>query len=371
MTPDAMTPGAEQPAVRRLLVGGYSAPQGGADGISLIEHNVLSHSLEMVGLACRTASPSYLAHSADGRIVFAVQEGNPGYVHSFRWTGPARERLEPVSTQPSGGVDPCHILLHHSGRYLLTANYTAGGVVAHPIATDGSLGPITGQLEFTGSGPISDRQAGSHPHMIADGHGTLVVVDLGADAVWPVHLDLATGALSRAGSPMPMPPGSGPRQIGFSPEGGVAYVLGELDGTVTVTSWPPARTPRTPRTGSAAFGPLPTGNLAAALLVSNDGELLYASHRGADVITVLHADDSTATPSADLPSGGREPRDIALIGSWLYAANQGSGTVTAVPADPSAAKSQRILEVGAPQASCVLPVPSPRTITAANLRYSS
>ncbi|MGH3296301.1 MAG: beta-propeller fold lactonase family protein, partial [Trebonia sp.] len=72
------------PDVRRLLVGSYGPPRGSGPGITLVEHDRGGGTLRAVGTAARTPSPSALAASADGRTLFAVEEGEDGALHSFR-----------------------------------------------------------------------------------------------------------------------------------------------------------------------------------------------------------------------------------------------------------------------------------------------
>ena len=56
------------------------------------------------------------------------------------------------------GIDP-------TGRWIVTANYSAGSVGVVPIEKDGTLGPRSGLVTLTGEpGPDGKRQTSSHPH---------------------------------------------------------------------------------------------------------------------------------------------------------------------------------------------------------------
>jgi 6-phosphogluconolactonase (cycloisomerase 2 family) len=337
---------------RRLLAGGYSPPRGAAAGITLVEHDREAGLLRVIGTAARTESPSALALSADGETVFAVQESDPGVVHSYRWSGEAS--LVRVSSQLSGGADPCHLLPHPSGRHLLTANYSGSTIAAHPIAADGSLGPASGSCRFDGSGPDPERQAAAHPHMIALCPGTsqLVVADLGSDCLRRIGFDSRTGRFGPERPPVALPAGTGPRQIVFSRDGRAAYVLGEFDSTLTALAWTPAGPPRV-----TAHLPGPSaqqsGNHAASLVLSGAEDRLLASHRGADVVTVFGLDDGLPRLVGEIPAGGRGPRHIALVDRWLYIANEWSGTLVARDIDqPSNA-----VVAAVASATFVLPLP--------------
>jgi len=120
-------------AVRRLVIGCYGPPRGSGSGITVVFHDRSAGTLRATETAVHTGSPSALAVSADGRTVFAVEERDRGAVHSFRWDG--ESRLVPVSTRTSGGAEPCHLLVHASGRWLLAANYSGATTVAPPTSS--------------------------------------------------------------------------------------------------------------------------------------------------------------------------------------------------------------------------------------------
>lgn len=312
-----------------LLIGGYTAPRGEGTGISLVAHDRHAGTLELIGTTPAT-SPSALAVS--GTTVFAVEETSAGRVHSFHLNGTA---LSPLSTQDSGGADPCHLLILPSGRHLLAANYSTGSVSVHPVKSTGVLGSASDLVEFTGCGPVRGRQDSSHPHHITvrPGTGEIAIADLGADAVHRIRFDDHTGRFERGLESVRLRQGSGPRQVVFSAGGRRAFVLGELDTTITVVDWWAPSGPAVMTTSPALRGPIPAGNLAATLLMSSDGRTLYASHRAADVVAILSVDADLVRPVANIPSGGRWPRHIAIDGRWLYIANEQSGDVVALHID--------------------------------------
>jgi 6-phosphogluconolactonase len=321
------------PDIRRLLVGCYGPPRGSGTGITLVEHDRGAGTLRALGTAVHTPSPSALAASADGRTVFAVEEDTAGALHSFRWDG--ESRLAEVSSRASGGADPCHLLVHPSGRWLLSANYSGATVSAHPIGEDGTLGPRMAVLRFSGKGADPDRQASPHPHMVAPVPGTteLAIADLGCDCIRRVEFSAKSGTFGRELPPVGLPPGSGPRQVVFAADGRVAYVLGELSGQLITVDWLGGQ-PRVTRSQLASGRSLPEGNMAAALELSRDGHRLYASHRGADTIVAFDlADPRHPRWDSSWPAGGGSPRHITQDGAWLYAACEKSGIIAAHHAD--------------------------------------
>jgi 6-phosphogluconolactonase len=341
-------------STRYLLAGCYGPPRGTGSGITVVEHDRKANTLREVATAIRTRSPSALAASADGRIIFAVAEHGTGTVHSFRWD--RESHLALVSSRASGGADPCHLLVHPSGRWLLSANYSGASVSAHPVGPDGMLGPETAIVRFAGHGPDPVRQASPHPHMVAVVPGTneLAVADLGSDRVHRVEFHADSGTFGRQLPPVVLSPGSSPRQLVFARGGRTAYVLGEISGQLTVVDWRGGR-PHVTGAQLASDRPLPAGNTAAALVLSHDGRHLYVSHRGADTIVAFDlTNPGDPRWERSWPAGGRGPRHLVQDGAWLYVACEGSGTIAAHHVDrPGAA---------------VVAVPSPTFVLCADTR---
>jgi 6-phosphogluconolactonase len=332
-----------------LLVGGYTAPTGTGQGIALVELGPDGPANR--GVLAVTESPSFLAVSADGERVYAVNETDPGRVSAFGRTH--RRSLRPLGSEPTGGAHPCHLALHPSGRLLAVANYSSGSVAIHPLDDDGAVQPYSQLLQLHGSGPDTERQDGPHAHQVtfeAGGDG-LVVADLGSDRLWRYRHQ--AGAFTAAGA-VRLPPGSGTRQLLLDPAGGLAYVLGELDSSLSILLWQDPVQLLSSVAGHAE--PVPPGTLSAALIRGPRAGLLYASHRGADRITLLRQDGAGVVAGTDFPAYGRSPRHLALTGDRLWIANQLSDALACVPVDPDTGlpvAPASSLEVASP--SCVLP----------------
>ena len=321
-----------------LYLGSYSG--GGAAGIGVV--TVADDGVPELGRAAACApDPSYLAMAPEGRVVYAVHELEDGLVSAFAVDRPGV--LRALGTQPSGGSHPCHVSVHPGGRYLLTANHGSGSVAVHPIGGDGAPGP-----------PSDVVEGGPRAHMaVADPAGRWVLaVHLGAGTVTTYRLDDRSGGL-RPEREARLHRGAGPRHLAFHPSGRAAYVVNELDSTVTACAYDP---------GAGRLDPGPTvrtvpdgtevENYPSAILVSPDGRFVYVANRGHDSVAVL-ATGPTLRLVAAAPCGGGYPRDLALDagGRRLYAANQRSGSVTCMPVDPAGG--------GVAGAAWRLPVPAP------------
>ena len=94
--------------------------------------------------------------------------------------------------QSCGGKNPVHLCIDPTGRWIITANYTAGSVGVVPIEKDGTLGTRADLVTLQGEpGPDRVRQAGSHPHdIVFDPSGAFsYIAAFGSDRVAKVAAD--------------------------------------------------------------------------------------------------------------------------------------------------------------------------------------
>ncbi|MCX5448282.1 lactonase family protein [Streptomyces nigrescens] len=356
---------------RRAYIGSFTTA--GGLGITTAAVDPESGALTPLYSTDAVPNPSYLAPSPDGRHLYAVSETPDGAAAAFALTARGPELLAPAV--PVDGADPTHLTLA-DGR-LITANYSSGSVSTLPVRDDGTLsGPAT-VLAHQGNGPRTDRQEGPHAHaVVPDPSGRwLLSVDLGTDSVRSCALGTGDGTLT-VHAEARLRPGSGPRHLAFHPRGDRAYVINELDPTVTVCRWDAGRGVLTPlgetrllpdgaaegsasndsaRSGGGTQG---SGTFPSELVLSRDGRFAWAANRGHDSLAVLSlgASGDTAALVTTVPCGGHWPRDLALHpdGRHLYAANERSGDVTWFTVDPATGILVRTGSVQAPAASCVV-----------------
>ena len=303
----------------QIYVGSYTSQPGGGEGIGF-------GTLDGITVAATTADPSFLVRSVDGRFLYATNEEDAGRVSAFAIQPDGG--LEFLNDQPTGGMHPCHLGIDPTGQYLLSANYSSGSIAIHPIAADGSLGTATQIVQREGTGPNEERQEGPHAHQVVFFGEYVFDVDLGSDTVYTSTLTGA-GALE-AVDLLHVHPGAGPRHLAFHPGGGAAYVINELDSTLSVCSYAKGAL-QVVQTLSTRPADSSGESYPAELLVSADGRFLYGSNRGDDTIAVFAvAPDALSVELVQtIDSGGNWPRHLAFSadGSLLYAANERSDTI--------------------------------------------
>jgi 6-phosphogluconolactonase len=212
------------------------------EGILSFAFNSSDGSLASMGKLTKQDSPTWLEIHPNRRFLVATHElshhtGVPagvGFVTSYKILPDGG--LKKICTQSTGGRGNTCATFDRTGRFLLVTRYWEGGISVLPFDPDtGMIGEVTGQPDYTGSGPVPLRQTMPHPHGIHGDPQTNMVyaMDLGTDEVHQHVLDIKTGTLAPQGE-VKLTPGCGPRGINFHPSLRVAYVNCELNGTAIV-----------------------------------------------------------------------------------------------------------------------------------------
>src|SRR5580704_4182624 len=235
-----------------------------------------------------------------------------------------------LNRQSCGGKNPVHLSIDPTGRWIITANYSAGSVGVVPIEKDGTLGSRSDLVNLSGEpGPDGKRQASSHPHeAVFDPGGRFIAVpDLGLDRIFVFRLDAASGKLAPNDPPfVATRKRAGPRHIAFHPEMPLAYVVNELSSTVVTYRFDPQRGSLQaiqilPSTPSSYTGELSSAEIA----VAPNGRFVYASNRCNNSIASFAVDRGagTLTPIGWAPTHANSPRFFGLDPAvkFLYAAN--------------------------------------------------
>jgi len=334
---------------RIVYVGTYTN-NGRSEGIYVCRLDLSSGELKQIDVAKGVANPSFLTVDPRTRFLYAVNEVKEfegkasGAVSAFsidNTTG----GLKLVNQQSSGGSGPCHLSLDGSGKFLLVANYDAGSFEVLPIR-EGALGAPIDLIQHHGSSVNPKRQAGPHAHCVVTDRSNrrVVVSDLGLDKLMIYAFDSRSGKLTPNQKPWAQTkPGAGPRHFAFHSNGRWAYVINELDSTMSALAYDRVsgelRETQTISTLPADFA---GKSSCAELQVAPSGRFLYGSNRGHDSVVVFSIDQTTGKLGLveHISTQGKVPRNFAIEpgGRWLLAANQNSDSVVSFAIDPRSGK---------------------------------
>ena len=334
-----------------LFVGTYTSNTK-SEGIYVCGFDLETGDLKLKQTIKNVADPSFLIVSRNGKFLYAVNElveyeGKPsGSVSSFaidRKTG----NLQFLNKQPTLGGAPCHLSITKDGEFILVANYVGGNVSVFPIDADGKLRPSSDMVQHTGSGPNKDRQLSAHAHSITldNKEHFAFAADLGIDRVMIYKFDDEKGKLApNATQPFfQAKPGAGPRHFAFHPNSRLAFVINELNSSVTSLAYDTKiGTLREIQTISTLSPGSAVANTCADVHVSPDGKFLYGSNRGDDSIAAFRIDENTGklTYLENTPTGGKRPRNFVIdpTGNYLLAANQDTGNIVVFRIDRTSGK---------------------------------
>ncbi|MEM8736964.1 MAG: lactonase family protein [Planctomycetota bacterium] len=288
-------------------------------------------------------NPSFLAIHPEGRTLYSVTEaGKQDGLTAFA-IDPDTGHLKKINSQVADGSGACHVGLNPSGTAAIVSYYGSGSIASFPLNPEGRVGPAASVIAFEGSGPDPKRQARPHAHSAnVDPAGRLAVVaDLGTDRLWLYRVDAETAELTpHDPEAVALHPGAGPRHFAFHPTEPWAYVINELDATLTALRW---------NIGPETFTSLQTVDTlpddwegrrsTAEVVVHPSGRFVYGSNRGHDSIVAFAIDPESGELSriGFTPSGGQEPRNFNIdpTGRWMLVCNQNTDDVQVFRIDPA------------------------------------
>jgi 6-phosphogluconolactonase len=314
----------------RLLIGGYSGDKGGGAGIAVLDG-------DQITTVIPADSPSWIARHPGLPVLYAVAETDDGRVSAWSLSDGVPD--QPLGSGTTCGAEPAHLAVDATGRYLITANYSGGSICVHRLGPDGSIGELTDLVQHEAHGQ-HPRQEQAHPHMVRPLGDSVLVTDLGGDAIY--QYKLTTSGKLELDRVITAPAGAGPRHV--LPVGDRYFLTAELSGQVLAYD-----------ADGSPLGAVPasatTGYNQPSELVS-DGRFLYVANRGPDTISVFALDDALPRYVTEVPVGNW-PRHIALEADRLYVANERSHTVMVMQIDQ---------ETGIPALTQTIEVPSPTVV---------
>ena len=342
---------------RFVFVGTYTEPilfgtgqilRGKGKGIHVYHFDTLSGALEPCGLAEGVRNPSYLAIHPSRRYLYAVNEYKEfegrasGAISAFA-LDPDSGKLTFINQKPTGGTDPCHLSVTKSGYCVLVANFASGSLCVLPIRPDGSLGDDGDFVQHQGSSIDPKRQVGPHAHAVTLDilERFAFVPDLGIDKVMIYELDAARAKVKPNRTPWAaVRPGAGPRQLVMHPGGRFAYLINELNSTMTAFRYDGKQgTLEEMQTLSTLPEDFRGSSTCAEVQITPGGDLLYGSNRGHNSLVIYAIDPvhGTLRLLGHVNSRGSIPRNFTIdpSGNWVLVANQDSDNLAVFRIDYS------------------------------------
>ncbi len=321
-----------------LYVGTYTS--GKSKGIYILEFDVNSGSLIQNSFCSGIENPSFLVVNRDKKFLYAVSEiGNfknqySGGIYAYK-IDHENNSLQFINSVSSNGAHPCHLTVDKSDRYIIVANYSGGNISVINIDDDGSLGKCTDIVQHYGKSVNKSRQEMPHTHSVnIDASNRFVVAaDLGIDKLMLYKFDDGNGKLNPTEQIyLKTKPGAGPRHFSFHPNGKFAFVINELDCTITSLQFNGIDFLLEPiETVSTLPKDFKGENTCADIHIHQNGKFVYGSNRGHDSIAAFYFNETNGKLLLIQHQStlGRTPRNFAIdpSGKFLLAANQNSDSI--------------------------------------------
>lgn len=313
-----------------MFVGTYT--HAGSRGVYLYMFDLDNGDATMYSVTT-SEHPSFIARSADGKIVYAVNEtgDSTAALSAFAFDGEALSFVEAI---PTGGSFPCHVSVSKCHPMAVVSNYGDGSLSVYRLEENGALAGRIQYIEQEGSGINKERQTASHVHsaFFSPDEQHVFVQNLGADkiTIYRVGKNEESYRLIEEGK-IATPAGGGPRHLVFDEKGVNMYVLLELTAKIahyekSGEQWSLLDTISINEDDFAG------ADGAAEIKRSPDGRFIYASNRGdANTITLFALNSSGKLERKEVYStGGEGPRNFNMTpdGRFLLVANQTTNNIT-------------------------------------------
>lgn len=331
-----------------VYVGTYTN-KGTSDGIYICKLNLTTGALTKFSSA-KSQDPAFLAIDRKRKFLYAANEigelngQKSGAVSAFAINQTTGE-LTFINQQATNSPGTCSVIVDKKSKCVLAANYSGGSVSAFPVKSDGSLGELSDLAQHQGSSVNPNRQKEPHAHTIIvdDGNRYAFCADLGLDKVMIYKLDAKRAKLTpNTQAFASVKPGAGPRHFKIHPNNKFAYVINELNSTVTTFAYDKSQgTLKEIQTVPTLPADFSGTNYCADIHVHPSGKFVYGSNRGHDSIVVFAADATGKLSLVQHHSTlGKWPRNFAIdpTGQFVLVANQNTNNVVIFRVEASTGK---------------------------------
>lgn len=332
-----------------LFVGSFTDKKPG-EGIHIYEFNEETGNIILRFTADSITNTSFQKLSADGKYLYSVVDSQMKYngkIAAFK-VDVSNVKIDLLNMQDSGGLNPAHLAIDKTGKYLTNSNYSDGSLSLFGINADGSLSSVKQVLKFHDSSIVKSRQEASHIHSsnFSPDNNFLFAHDLGADKIRQFTFNTNVEELKNQ-QEIKTKPGGGPRHFTFHPNGDFGYGINELSGSIDTYQY---------ENGKLNF--IENYNTyqqrqeiyrAADIHISADGNFLYASNRAPKedsiVVYSIHQKTGKLNLIERIDTGGNHPRNFAIspTGKFLLVSNQFSNNIVIFKRDLKTGKLTKLL----------------------------
>ena len=262
-----------------------------------------------------------LALSPDKKHLYVVSRGVPFFIACYDATGNSLRYLG--RTEIAENLACLRVSV--DGRYLLGASYDDHLVALYALD---EAGLVSAEAE------VKSTAANAHMLIMAPDQSCLLSTSLGGDCLyrWP-QAPAAAGLHLQQADILSVAAGTGPRHLAFHKSQAIAYVVGELVGSVLSVDY--RTTPMRLLDVQTFTRPRDRAH-AADIHLSADGRMLFVSDRvHSELFSYRVADDGQLTFIESLPTLAY-PRSFIVTddSQWLVVAGEDSRSLASYRIDP-------------------------------------
>ncbi|WP_322922800.1 lactonase family protein [Paenibacillus campi] len=335
----------------RMLVFVGSYAESTNPGVYVYEFDETTAELTATDSFAGLQNPTFLNVDAAARRLYALGEtvsetgskGKGGEAAAFVIDA-EHGKLELLNRVRTIDGPPCHIGRSADSRYLTMVSYHGGMVGLIGIKEDGSVGELLDVHQHEGHSVDPQNQDRPHPHStFFDPAGKYALVqDLGLDRVRTYELVQSSNELKFVTDAVSAP-GAGPRHLVFHPNGNFAFIINELNATVTAYQYEASTGTLTEvQTITTLPANYDGANGCAEIAISEDGRYVYGSNRGHDSIVqyAVNAETGELTLVQHVSTEGGHPRHFSLLPGGRYAlvANRDGNNIVVFSIDADSGK---------------------------------
>ncbi len=318
---ESAAPQQEEMTPDKFFIG--TSTEGDSQGIYLASLDRTNGALTIDGLVAETENPNFIAlhPTLDKLYTVGESEGKDGLVKAFDSSEMSSLRATSEGPSDTGGL--CHVNVSPNGKIVAVADYGQGKVSILGLTDEGEIDPTRlHMVQHEGQGPSESRQKSPHAHCVIFSPDSrfLYSADLGIDKVMIYKIDYDNHKLLPADQAfVSVEPGAGPRHFKIHPRGRYAFVICELNSSLTSFDYDSSSGALTiiesVSTLSAEFN---GESYCADLHISSDGNFVYGSNRGDNSIAVFSFSNGKLELLQTISTGGNWPRNFALSPSEDY-----------------------------------------------------